>query len=296
MTDSMLEDPVPEHYPLRFKDLSFMKSGTENKSLQLIAKLSNTQSSPTIINTMNCLEHSPLAHLRHQNQLPIFPIGPLHKLAPDSTSSFLEEDDSCIAWLDKQAQNSVIYISLGSIASMDAKETEEMAWGLANSKQPFLWVIRSGPIVGSEWIESFPKDFKDSVGERGCIVKWAPQKQVLAHDAVGGFWSHSGWNSTLESVCEGVPMICRPCFGDQNGTARYVSQVWRVGWQYENKLERGEIEKIVLRLMVEEEGKEMRKRARDLKHEIEAGISNLQNSLDELAKFIISYYVTPYHS
>ncbi|XP_021894492.1 UDP-glucose iridoid glucosyltransferase-like [Carica papaya] len=292
LPDSILQDPVPEHYPLRFKDLPVVKFGSEEQILRLMANLFNTERSSAIIfNTMDCLEQSSLAMIQHQKQLPIFRIGPMHKLAPNSTSSLLEEDTSCIAWLDKQAQNSVIYISLGSIASMDSKEVEEMAWGLANSKQPFLWVIRSSQKIASEWIESFTKDFKNSVGERGCIVRWAPQKKVLAHDAVGGFWTHCGWNSTLESICEGVPMICRPCYGDQNVTARYVSQVWKVGWQYENELKRGVIEKIVQRLMVEEEGKEMRKRARDLKHMVEASIDKdgpSRNSLNEFVEFITS--------
>ncbi|XP_021894453.1 UDP-glycosyltransferase 76E2-like [Carica papaya] len=290
--NSVLHDLVPEHYPLRFKDLPFMKPGSEEQTSQLMPNLSNTErSSATVFNTMDCLEQSSLAIIQHQKQHTIFPIDPMHKLAPESTSSLLEEDTSCIAWLDKRAQNSVMYISLGSIASMDAKEVEEMAWGLANSKQPFLWVIRSSQKIASEWMEPFTKNFKFSVRERGCIVRWAPQKQVLAHDVVGGFWTHCGWNSTLESICEGVPMICRPCFGDQNVTARYVSQVWKVGWQYENELERGEIEKIVLRLMVEEEGKEMRKRSRDLKHMAEASINSdgpSSNSLNELVEFIMS--------
>ncbi|XP_021894455.1 UDP-glycosyltransferase 76E2-like [Carica papaya] len=292
LPDSILQDPVPEHYPLRFKDLPITKFGSEEQNLRLMANLFNTEKSSAIIfNTVDCLEQSSLAIIQHQKQLPIFPVGPMHKLAPNSTSSILEEDTSCIAWLDKQARNSVTYISLGSIASMDAKELEEMAWGQANSKQPFVWVIRSSQKISPEWIESFTKDFKNSVGERGCIMRLAPQRQVLAHDAVGGFWTHCGWNSTLESICEGVPMICRPCFGDQNVTARYVSQVWRVGWQYENELERGEIEKIVLRLMVEEEGKEMRKRARGLKHVVEASIDDggpSCNSLNELVEFIMS--------
>lgn len=80
---------------------------------------------------------------------------------------------------------------------MKKKELAEMAWGLANSKQPFLWVVRPDRTEGSERKESLPDGFKEAIGERGCIVKWAPQKEVLAHSAIGGFWSHCGWNSTL---------------------------------------------------------------------------------------------------
>ncbi|KAF3454615.1 hypothetical protein FNV43_RR05063 [Rhamnella rubrinervis] len=109
-----------------------------------------------------------------------------------------------------------------------------MAWGLASSQQPFLWVVRPGLVSGLDWIELLPKGFREGVGERGCIVKWAPQQEVLAHEAVGGFWSHCGWNSTLESISEGVPMICKPCFGDQKVNARYVIHEWRVGIELED--------------------------------------------------------------
>jgi hypothetical protein len=74
------------------------------------------------------------------------------------------------------------------------------------------------------------------------------------HRAVGGFWTHNGWNSTIESVCEGVPMLCRPCFGDQSGNARYVERVWRVGFELGGELERGGVEAAVRRLMTERDG------------------------------------------
>ncbi|XWS74885.1 hypothetical protein CRYUN_Cryun01aG0036800 [Craigia yunnanensis] len=106
------------------------------------------------------------------------------------------------------------------------------------------------------------------VGERAHIVKWAPQQEVLAHPSTGGFWTHCGWNSTLESLCEGVPMICQPSFGDQKIDARYISHVWRVGVHLEYKIERGEIERAIRRLMVEAEGQEMRDRIKLLKEKI----------------------------
>ena len=218
---------------------------------------------------MDCLEQSTLMQIKQQCQVPLFPIGPLHKLASKSiSSSLIEEDRSCISWLDKQTPHSVIYVSsVGSIASLSEKEVAEIAWGLANSNQPFLWVIRPGSIRGSDWIELLPRGFQNAVGDRGCVVKWVPQKEVLAHEAVGGFWSHCGWNSTLESIAEGVPLICKPCFGDQLVKSRYLSHVWRVGLEFE-ELKRGEIERVVRKLLLEDEGKEMRKRAMEFQGKI----------------------------
>jgi hypothetical protein len=261
--------------------------------LQLLSKASNIGTSSAIIyNTIDCLENSSLAKVQQQCQVPTFAIGPMHRIASASSSSLLEEDSSCLAWLDKQSSNSVIYVSLGSSTYMDVKELVEMAWGLANSQQPFLWVVRPGSVFGVEWIEALPEGFKENIGERGYIVKWAPQKKVLAHSALGVFFSHCGWNSTLESICEGIPMICKPCYGDQGVNARYVSHIWRVGLELEGELERGEIERVVRKLMVDEEGKEIRMRGKNLKERIEVctrddGSSN--NSLNELIKMIMSF-------
>ncbi|KAK7819519.1 UDP-glucose iridoid glucosyltransferase [Quercus suber] len=175
---------------------------------------------------------------------------------------------------------------------MDEKELVEIAWGLANSEQPFLWVVRPGSVCGSEWIELLPESFKERVEGRGCIVKWAPQKEVLAHGAVGRFWSHCGWNSTLESVCEGVPMLCRPYFRDQGLSAKYVCSVWKVGLELEGVLERGKIERAIRKLIVETEGVEIRQRAKDLKHKAELCLSedaSTYNALNELAQHILSF-------
>ena len=284
--DSMSLDLVPELQPLRFKDLPTSDFEDVDDLLQLIAKAKDSRSCSAIIwNTSDCLERPSLEKLQKEYQIPLLPIGPMHKIVPPSSSSLLEEDSSCISWLDKQTSNSVIYVSLGSIAFMDKKELTEMAWGLANSKQAFLWVVRMDS-------NKLPEEFQQTVGERGCIVKWAPQKEVLAHRAVGGFWSHCGWNSTIESVSEGVPMICQPCFGDQRVNARYLSQVWRVGLEWENNLDRLEVERAIRRLMVDEEGKEIRQRAIELKENIELSVKqggSSYNSLKNLVNLILPF-------
>ena len=98
---------------------------------------------------------------------------------------------------------------------------------------------------------AFPNGFEAAVEGRGKVIQWAPQQEVLAHRAVGGFWTHSGWNSTLESISEGVPMICRPQFADQMMNTRYVVKTWGVGVELEGELERGKVEKAIRKLMEE---------------------------------------------
>ncbi|TYJ97358.1 UDP-glucose iridoid glucosyltransferase-like [Cucumis melo var. makuwa] len=292
-----MEDEVPNLHPLRFKDLPFSVHSDISKLEKIILKMySITTSSAVIWNTIPWLEPSEFTQIKTKicNQVPIFPIGPVHKISPtSSSSSLLSEDSTCLSWLHKQPPNSVIYVSLGSIALLTNQELQEMAWGLANSNQPFLWVVRPGSIRGSDGTGFVLKEFQKKVGDRGCIVGWAPQREVLAHRAIGGFWSHCGWNSTLESLSEGVPMLCRPYSGDQRGNSRYISCVWRVGLTLEgHELNRNEVEKSVKKLMVEEEGRKMRERAMDFKRRIEDSLregGSCSRNLKELVDFIISF-------
>ncbi|KAJ9160236.1 hypothetical protein P3X46_025657 [Hevea brasiliensis] len=291
--DSQLEEPVPELPPLKVKDLPGVKTRDVEDFYHLLAELVNETkaSSGLIWNSFEDLEQVELSALCKDFPIPIFTIGPFHKYFPATSSSLLTQDKSCISWLDKKAPNSVLYVSFGSIADINEAEFLEIAWGLANSNQPFLWVVRPGLVLGSEWIEPLPHGFLEKLGGRGCIVKWAPQQEVLAHPAIGGFWTHNGWNSTLEGICEGVPMICHPIFGDQRINARYVADIWRIGLHLEYKLERGVIERAIKRLLVEAEGQEMRKRIMTLKEKVEHCLKqggSSYESLERLTSYILS--------
>ncbi|KAJ9175811.1 hypothetical protein P3X46_014325 [Hevea brasiliensis] len=284
--DSQLEEPVVELPPLKVKDLPEIKTRNVEDFYHLVAGLVNESkaSSGLIWNSFEDLERDALSKLYQDFPIPIFTIGPFYKYFSGTSSSSLTEDQSCISWLDKKAPNSVIYVSFGSIAEINEAEFLEIAWGLANSNQPFLWVVRPRLVRGSEWIEPLPDGFQERLGGIGHIVKWAPQKEVQAHPAIGGFWTHNGWNSTLESICEGVPMICHPISGDQKVNARYVTDIWRIGLHLEKKLERGEIERAVKRLIVEADGQEMRKRIMSLKEKVEICLKQGGSSYDSLER------------
>ncbi|XP_042034147.1 UDP-glucose iridoid glucosyltransferase-like [Salvia splendens] len=293
LPESEVELPVPNLHPLRYKDLPVQATQKLPEQVrQFLLSYMNIRSSAAVIwNTIETLDQWPLQQLQQQWPVPFFTIGPLHKMAPPLPTSLMKEDAFCLSWLDKRPPNSVIYISLGSMATINQEELREMARGLAKSDHPFLWVVRPSLLNGSsDAIESLPADFKELVPERGLVVDWAPQRKVLEHPAVGGFFSHCGWNSTLESLCGGVPMICRPCFADQMVNARYLTHVWRVGVELESVGEKS-VEGAVRTLMGSDCGRGMRERAVEMKLEIERSVGrggSSSESLHHLVNFVAS--------
>ncbi|KAL6638992.1 hypothetical protein ACP70R_022722 [Stipagrostis hirtigluma subsp. patula] len=292
--ESKLYMPVKELPPLRVRDLFYLSTSDHDGFRKSIAQATEAlkKSSGLLINTSDALETPELERLRQELEIPmVLAIGPLHKLYSRSTGSgFLDQDYSCIEWLDKQSPKSVLYVSFGSLACVDSNEFLEVAWGLANSGHPFLWVVRLGLVEGLDYPD-FPNGFEDAIGSRGKVIRWAPQEEVLAHPAVGGFWTHNGWNSTLESISEGVPMICKPRFSDQMMNARYVEKRWGVGFELEGELERSKIEKAIKKLMMEREGDEMRDRAKELKKKVTDCLKTIGSShmaIDKLVKYILS--------
>lgn len=212
-----------------------------------------------ILNTFEDLDGPVLSHLR--SLCPnLYPVGPLHTHLktrletqstppPASSDSLWQEDKSCMAWLDAQPSRSVIYVSIGSLAMMSMEQLVEFWHGLVNSGVRFLWVRRPNSIVGEDSAGQIQEELSEATKERGCLVSWAPQEEVLAHPAIGGFLTHSGWNSTLESLMEGVPMVCWPYFVDQHVNSRFVSEVWKIGIDIKDTCERGVIEKMIKDLM-----------------------------------------------
>jgi hypothetical protein len=293
--------PIKELPPLQVRDLfdpSKLPSKEIGQKILNLATETTTNSNGAILNTFEALEPDELRMIRDElapKGIPPFAVGPLHKLITSNDggeTSLLDQDRSCIEWLDAQAPGSVLYVSFGSVVHVTQDEFTEIAWGLASTDKPFLWVVRRGLVLGVEKLE-LPEGFEAAVEGRGKVIEWAPQQEVLAHPAVGGFWTHNGWNSTLESIYEGVPMLSRPIFGDQLATGRYVADAWRTGILVEGALERGKIEKAVRKLMEEEdgEGAEIRGRAKELKEKVRVCLESSgssQQSVDKLVDHILS--------
>ncbi|XP_027180046.1 7-deoxyloganetic acid glucosyltransferase-like [Coffea eugenioides] len=212
-----------------------------------------------IFNTFEELDRGTLSLMRTLGPK-VYAVGPLHthlksRLAattspPASSHSLWKEDKSCIAWLNDQPVKSVIYVSIGSLATMTKDQLMEIWYGLVNSGVRFLWVQRPGSIAGSAAEgDQIPEELAKATQERGYIVDWAPQEEVLGHPGIGGFLTHSGWNSTLESIVEGVPMIGWPYFVDQQVNSRYLLEVWKLGLDMKDTCDRVIVEKMVKDVM-----------------------------------------------
>jgi pathogen-inducible salicylic acid glucosyltransferase len=136
---------------------------------------------------------------------------------------FETNNDACMKWLNEQSKGSVVYVSFGSGAELVAEQMEELAWGLRSSKRNFLWVVRESEAG------KVPKRFVEETSGKGLVVSWCSQLEVLAHEAVGCFITHCGWNSTLEALSLGVPMLAMPQWTDQSTNAKYIMDVWKIG-------------------------------------------------------------------
>ncbi|CAN6343895.1 unnamed protein product [Urochloa humidicola] len=148
-------------------------------------------------------------------------VGPLSLPSPPAAA--VDHDSPCIDWLDRKAARSVVYLCFGSLTHVSEAQLREIALGLEASGKPFLWVVRS-----ETWVP--PEGWKERVGERGMVVTgWAPQTAILAHPATGAFVTHCGWNSILETVAAGMPVLTWPMVFEQFITERFVTEVLAIG-------------------------------------------------------------------
>ncbi|GLJ50011.1 hypothetical protein SUGI_1063800 [Cryptomeria japonica] len=265
--------------PVKPKDLMVFFREKSDPMFETMMYISDTQKKADymLVNVFEELE-GPEAVVGLSNGCPALTIGPVFlpeflQAAETSVSistSLWEVDLNCLKWLDKQEPSSVLYVSFGSMAVMSMEQLQELALGLEASQQPFLWVVRADIADGHSAVLS--EGFRERVNGRGTLVGWAPQLKVVAHPSVGGFLTHNGWNSTLESISMGVPMIGWPMWAEQFHNTRLCKEIWKIGMDIESRLEddtvlvtREEVEKVVRMMMTGDEASELRKRALKLK-------------------------------
>ncbi|KAJ9541516.1 hypothetical protein OSB04_028022 [Centaurea solstitialis] len=187
--------------------------------------------SPTIlVNSFNELELESITAIEKLVFLPIGPLVPSEFLEgeEDSTNTYSGDDflkrpeEDYVKWLNTKPKSSVVYVSFGTLANLSMDQMEEVASGLLAGSRPFLWVIRDGGIA-----ERLSKI--EELKTLGMIVNWCSQVKVLCHEAIGCFLTHGGWNSMVEALVGGVPMVVFPQWADQATNGKMIEDVWRTG-------------------------------------------------------------------
>ncbi|KAJ1439614.1 UDP-glycosyltransferase family, conserved site [Sesbania bispinosa] len=250
------------------------------------------------------METGPIRALKEgaSGNTPVYPVGPIIQTGTRTV------DDSnglkCLAWLDRQQPCSVLYVSFGSGGTLSQEQVNELALGLELSNYKFLWVVRAPSSSANaaylstqndvDPLQFLPSGFLERTKEQGLVIpSWAPQIQILSHSSTGGFLTHCGWNSTLESVVQGVPLITWPLFAEQRMNAVVLSDGLKVGLRprvNENGIvERVEIAKVIKCLMEGEEGGKLRQRMKELKEAATNALKEDGSSTKTLSQLILKW-------
>ncbi|OWM87639.1 hypothetical protein CDL15_Pgr022752 [Punica granatum] len=194
------------------------------------------------------------------------PVGPL---VHDPLLQADQAGTHIIEWLDKKPISSTVFVSFGTEYFLTDQEREEIAHGLERSNVNFIWVMRFPGGERQDLEDALPKGFLERVAGRGLVVeKWAPQVRILEHESIGGFVSHCGWSSVMESMKFGVPIIAVPMQLDQPFNAKVVERVG-VGIEVKRNPSSGRFEgedigRVIRGLVKERGGEGVRKRVKEV--------------------------------
>nr|KYP31999.1 Indole-3-acetate beta-glucosyltransferase 1 [Cajanus cajan] len=218
-----------------------------------------------LVNTFEALEPEALSVVEKLNMIPIGPLIPSAFYGKDPSDNSFGGDvfdltNGYVEWLEKKKEMSVVYVSFGSYCVLSKAQMEEVARALLDCGRPFLWVVREK--------EELEVELELGLGGKGKIVTWCSQVEVLSHGAVGCFVTHCGWNSAMESLASGVPMVAFPLWVDQKTNAKLIEDVWKVGVRVDGEVnEEGVVQRERIREGLEvvmgsgERGEELRKNA-----------------------------------
>ncbi|XP_042014490.1 UDP-glycosyltransferase 73E1-like [Salvia splendens] len=233
-----------------------------------------------VVNTFQELENGYVDEFRKLERGKIWCIGPLSlslSVSDDDDDTNPISDHDCLKWLDDKKPGSVVYACLGSLSRLSRAQFTELALGLEETGRDFMLVVKFDTGI-ERWMDE--DGIEARVEGRGFFLRgWAPQVAILRHPAVGGFLTHCGWNSTLEGISAGVPMVTWPLFAEQFLNEKVVVEVHEIGVRVgargvvhlgveekgEDRVGRDGIREAVERVMdVGEEGCARRKRAKEL--------------------------------
>ncbi|XP_059290492.1 UDP-glycosyltransferase 73C4-like [Lycium ferocissimum] len=219
----------------------------------------------------------------------VFCVGPVSlcnkemvEMVDRGNKASIDVHSNCLNWLDSMKPKSVIYACFGSLSRISSLQMKEIGLGLVSSNFPFIWIIRelNFTLEVEKWLRD--ENFEEKVKGRGMIIRgWAPQVLILSHPSVGGFLTHCGWNSTLEGISCGVPMITFPLFAEQFYNEKFIVNILKIGirvgvevsinsWNEEKNgvlVNMYQVKKVIDQPMDKGlEGEEIRKRAKELAH------------------------------
>ncbi|XP_039136781.1 zeatin O-glucosyltransferase-like [Dioscorea cayenensis subsp. rotundata] len=253
-----------------------------------------------LVNTARTIEEPFIDRLAKEDDFvgkKIFTVGPVSPLTVTDHKSGPRHP--CLEWLDKQPSRSVVYVAFGSTTTMSDEQLKEIALGLEKSKQRFIWVLREadrgdiskeGELIREK---SLLLDFDKRVEGMGIVVRgWAPQLDILAHGSTAAFMSHCGWNSCMEGMSMGAALLTWPMHSDQPRNALMITEHLKVGvmvreWEKRDEILKGEhVDEAIRKVMVDEGGVEIRKRAKELGERIRSGTKEGGSSYEQLLAFI----------
>uniref|UniRef100_A0A0E0DH90 Glycosyltransferase n=1 Tax=Oryza meridionalis TaxID=40149 RepID=A0A0E0DH90_9ORYZ len=229
----------------------------------------------------------------------LFAIGPLNPLLNTGSSEQGRRRHECLDWLDRQPPDSVLYVSFGTTCSLRVEQVAELAAALRGSKQRFIWVLRDADrgniFAGSGESESryaklLSEFCKETEGTGLVITGWAPQLEILAHGATAVFMSHCGWNSTMESMSHGKPILAWPMHSDQPWDAELVCKYFKAGllvrpWEKHGEvLPAATIQEVIKKMMVSDEGLAVRQRAKALGDAVRSSRNDLEDFIAHITR------------
>ncbi|CAF1863242.1 hypothetical protein HID58_062415 [Brassica napus] len=242
-----------------------------------------------LCNTIHQFESKTIRALN--SKIPFYAIGPIIpfnlKTGSSVTTSLWSESD-CTQWLNAKPAGSVLYISFGSYAHVTKKDLVEIAHGISLSKVNFVWVVRPD-IVSSDETNPLPEGFESEAGDRGIVIPWCCQMTVLSHPSIGGFLTHCGWNSILESIWCEVPLLCFPLLTDQVTNRKLVVDDWKIGMNLcEDRgfVGRDEVKMSIGRLMCGESREGVRGAIGRVKMSLEGALKCSGSSEENLGLFV----------
>ena len=293
--NNMILDDIPGLPPIWVSDLPKDMFDRTSKVYEYFLNTAAhmAKSNGLVLNTFDLLETKATKAISGGLCVPDGPTPPIFCIGPLISNTNQDgEVHECLNWLNSQPSRSVVFLCFGSLGSFSEKQVKEIAVGLENSGQRFLWVVRNPPPDKDKdpnLDELLPQGFLERTKDKGFVAKqWAPQVAVLSHESVGGFVTHCGWNSVLEAVWCGVPMVGWPLYAEQRLNRTVLVEETKLALGLNDSADgfvsATELEKRVRELMHSEVGAEVRERVSDLRDKAVAAVKEGGSSHIALAK------------